>query len=87
MKVLNQIGHYSFQKEKIRFETDLDKMFHKIISNIRYGEKIEVPVAVKNNQEKKDVIKSINKSALYNNIDVSKRWSKDKTKITLTVEG
>jgi hypothetical protein len=62
-------------------------MFHKIISSIRYGEKIEVPVAVKNNQEKKDVIKSINKSALYNNIDVSKRWSKDKTKITLTVEG
>jgi phosphoribosylformylglycinamidine (FGAM) synthase PurS component len=87
MKVLNQIGHYSFQKENIRFETDLDKMFHKIISSIRYGEKIEVPVAVKNNQEKKDVIKSINKSALYNNIDVSKRWSKDKTKITLTVEG
>jgi phosphoribosylformylglycinamidine (FGAM) synthase PurS component len=87
MKVLNQIGHYSFQKESIRFETDLDKMFHKIISSIRYGEKIEVPVAVKNNQEKKDVIKSINKSALYNNIDVSKRWSKDKTKITLTVEG
>jgi phosphoribosylformylglycinamidine (FGAM) synthase PurS component len=87
MKVLNQIGHYSFQKENIKFETDLDKMFHKIISSIRYGEKIEVPVAVKNNQEKKDVIKSINKSALYNNIDVSKRWSKDKTKITLTVEG
>lgn len=86
MKVLNQIGHYSFQKENIKFETDLDKMFHKIISNIRYGEEIEVPVVVKNNQEKKAIIKSINKSALYNNIDISKRWSKDKTAITISVE-
>ena len=87
MKILNRIGHYSFQKENIKFETDLDKIFHKVISNMRYGEKIEVRVSVKNNEEKKEVIKSINKSALYNNIDVSKRWSKDKTKITLTVEG
>lgn len=86
MRVLNQIGHYSFQKENIKFETDLDKMFHKIISNIRYGEEIKVPVVVKNNQEKKTVIKAINKSALYNNIDISKRWSKDKQAITISVE-
>lgn len=86
MKVLNQIGHYSFQKESLKFETELDKMFHKIISNIRYGEEVKVPVVVKDNQEKKLVIKAINKSALYNNIDISKRWSKDKTSITISVE-
>lgn len=86
MQVLNKIGHYSFQKEKIKFETDLDKMFHKIISNIRYGEQIKIPVTIQNNREKEAVIKAINKSALYNNIDISKRWSKDKSVITISVE-
>jgi hypothetical protein len=41
----------------------------------------------KTEQDKKDIMKAIRKSALYNNIDMTNRWSKDFTYITLIVEG
>jgi hypothetical protein len=87
MRTRDVIGHYSYQKEQIKFETDIEKKFHKIISGMRFGDQIKVEIVVTSNAEKKEVIRAINQSALYNNIDLHKRWSKDKTYITLIVEG
>jgi phosphoribosylformylglycinamidine (FGAM) synthase PurS component len=87
MKAQNISANYHIQKETIKFETELDKKFHKIISAIRFGQRIDVPVMAKTEQDKKDVMKAIRKSALYNNIDMTNRWSKDFTYITLIVEG
>lgn len=86
MKIRDTVGHYSQKKELLRFETDLEKEFHKLISKIRYGEEIVVQTDVTNNDQKRAVIKAINKSALYNNIEITKRWSRDKSSITIKVE-
>lgn len=86
MKTRDIIGHYSFKKEQIKFETDLQKMFHKIISGMRFGDEITVPIVVTSNKEMKEVINAINQSATYNNMELHKRWAKDKKSITIRVE-
>jgi hypothetical protein len=86
MQVVNKIGHFSEKKEKLRFETDLEKSIHKTVSNIRYGEKIEIPVLSATIEGVREVIKIIENSAFYNNIHIQKKMSKDKTFVTIKVD-
>jgi phosphoribosylformylglycinamidine (FGAM) synthase PurS component len=87
MYQLNKIGHFSQKKVNLRFETEMEKMFHKVISAMRFGEKVEIDVDGTNENVKKDALSAIKKSCLYNNVEVYYRWSKDKTKIILIIEG
>jgi hypothetical protein len=86
MQVVNKIGHFSEKKEKIRFETSLEKEIHKMVSNIRYGEKIEIPVLSATMDGVKEVIKIIENSAFYNNINLHKKMAKDMSFITIKVD-
>lgn len=87
MRKVIPIGHFSEKKEKIRFVTDLEKKFHKIISGMRYGQSIDIETDVKTDEEQLEVFKAVKKSAFYNNIDIKHRWAADRTYITLTVDG
>lgn len=70
----------------MKFETEIDKTYHKIVSGLRYGEQVEVPTSIKSKDDEKEIVKAIAKSALYNNITLHHRWSKDKKFITIKVE-
>lgn len=86
MKIRNQVGHYNAKKENIRFETDVEKRFHKIVSGMRYGEKLEIPVDASTPEKKKEIVNAIQKSALYNCVEIKYRVSNDKTFVVLAVE-
>ena len=79
MKIRNSVGHYNARKEAIRFETDIEKQYHKQISGLRYGQLIKIEMADVEEQKQKEIIKAIEKSAFYNCIQLVVRWSKDKT--------
>ena len=69
-----------------RFETKIEKEMHEIISSIRYGEKLEIPVMNLSTLDEKIIKKAIQKSAKWNCIDLHIRWSNDKQYIKLGVE-
>ena len=68
---------YKFNKEKITFSTDMEKVIHKTISSIRYGEKISLSCSPKNKEERDDIVWVIKKSACYNNIEIKAKWKPD----------
>lgn len=86
MSKVNRVERYNAKKESIRFETDLEKKFHKIISGMRYGERIDVEVDISSPEKKKEVVKAIEKSISYNCAEISHRVSTDKKTITLSAE-
>jgi uncharacterized protein YktA (UPF0223 family) len=71
---------------KYRIETEIEKKFHKIVSSIRYGEKIIIPTIVKTKEEEKAIWKALEKTARYNCIELHMRWDKNKENIKISVE-
>lgn len=84
---VNRVELYVHKKVGLKFETDLEKMFHKIISGMRIGKKVTVEIDGSKEEDRKLIIKAINKSCLYNNVEIRKEWSKKKDKITLLIDG
>jgi phosphoribosylformylglycinamidine (FGAM) synthase PurS component len=84
---VNKVEAYNHKKVGLKFVTELEKMFHKKISTMRVGEKIDIEIDGTKEEDRKLILKAVKKSCLYNNIEVHHRWSKDKKKITLIIEG
>lgn len=78
--------YVSKDREKLRFETDLEKEFHKIISSLGFGDSISVDTKIESKEDEHEVIKAIKKSEMYNLMDISYRFDKNKTSVTITVE-
>lgn len=68
---------YTFNKEKISFSTDIEKVIHKTVSSIRYGEKISFSCSPQNKEDQDSIVRVIKKSACYNNIDIKTKWKPD----------
>lgn len=69
-------------RQNIKFENDLEIKIHKIVSSLRYGQEIAIPV-------KPDIdtcVYAIKKSAYYNCMeDIKILISKDKTEIKISI--
>lgn len=76
----------SSNREKLRFETDLEKKFHKIVSAMNYGDAIRVETEVSSKEDEEAIIKAIKKSEMYNCMNLSYRFDKEKASILITVE-
>lgn len=85
MKIRNSVGHYNARKEAIRFETDIEKQYHKQISGLRYGQLIKIEMINVEEQKQKEIMKAIEKSGFYNCMELVVRWSKDKTHLLVKV--
>lgn len=77
------VSRKKWNRETIKFETDLEKAAHKVISSIRFGEKIQIE---NNDYNWKEFENAYRKSAFYNCIDIHCRWSNDKKILTISCE-
>lgn len=79
------MGYAHLSKTDINFTTETEKIVHKIISGMRYGEKVQIDLSVAENKEVLAV--AIKKSVRYNCMDVRITWPKDNNgKVTISVE-
>lgn len=71
------------KKANLRFNTELEKKIHRIISTIKYGEEIIIDV----DTDIKEILKAIKKSLFYNCINDAKVTKlDDKTKIKVKID-
>lgn len=73
----------NWSKESLKFITPSEKLIHKIVSGICYGESIKIDKP--KDLEEKDFAIIVRKSARYNNIELHQKWSIDKKSITIKV--
>lgn len=69
-------------RQNIKFEDDLEIKIHKIVSSLRYGQEITIPVE----PDIDTCVYAIKKSAYYNCMeDIKILVSKDKTEIKISI--
>ena len=68
---------YKFNKENISFPTEMEKIIHKTVSSIRYGETVNFSCSPENKKEQDGIVWVIKKSACYNNMEVKVKWKPD----------
>jgi hypothetical protein len=73
-----------WNREKLKFDTVLEKEMHKVISSINYGQKVNIKKAKCFSH--KEVENAIKKSAFYNCMDITIRWEADKESINVGVD-
>ena len=78
--------NFRFNIEKIRFETDVEKKYHKLISSMHSGETLEIKVGKTTPESRKEIKTAIKKSAVYNGITVKASWIKEDTVIKVSHE-
>ena len=76
----------SRNRENLRFETALEKHYHKVISSLTFGEAVRIETKISSKEDEEFVIKAIKKSAKYNHMDVSYKFDKEKTSVLIIVE-
>lgn len=69
------------------FDTDIEKTMHKIVSTIRYNEKIELSTEILTVLEEKAMIKALQKSAKWNCIELKIQKVREKSLIRINVNG
>ena len=69
------------------FDTDIEKAMHKIVSTIRYNEKIELSTEILTVLEEKAMIKALQKSAKWNCIELKIQKVREKSLIRINVNG
>jgi hypothetical protein len=80
----NNLG---FNSQIPRFETEIEKKMHKVVSSLRYGEKITISTNSMSQDEEKAVTKALNKSAKYNCIQLKIQKTRQENSISICVNG
>jgi hypothetical protein len=76
-----------FDNQIPRFETEIEKRMHKVVSSMRYGEKITISTHSMTEDEEKAVTKALNKSAKFNCIELKIQKAREKEAINISVNG
>jgi hypothetical protein len=80
----NNLG---FNSQIPRFETEIEKKMHKVVSSLKYGEKITISTNSMTEDEEKAVTKALSKSAKFNCIELKIQKARDKQAINISVNG
>ena len=67
-----------------RFETDIEKAMHKIVSSLRYSEEIKLSTESLNVDEEKAMVKALKKSAKFNCISLRILKQRDQPAIKIS---
>lgn len=70
---------WKFNRETLRFETDLEKKIHKLLSKVNLGTTLELTIE----GEEEAFIKAVKKSLFYNNTDYRIRIAETREKVIL----
>ena len=76
-----------FNSQIPRFETEIEKKMHKVVSSLRYGEKITISTNSMTEDEEKAVTKALSKSAKYNCIQLKIQKTRQERSINISVNG
>jgi len=76
-----------FDSQIPRLETEIEKRMHKVVSSMRYGEKITISTNSMTEDEEKAVTKALNKSAKFNCIELKIQKVREKQAINISVNG
>lgn len=79
-------NHCRPNKTDVLFETDLEKKVHRLVSKMTFFETIQIPFDIVDGIKREDLMKAVNKSARYNCMEISKKWTKDKKFLNVTAE-
>ena len=66
-----------------RFETDIEKAMHKVVSSLRYWEEVKLSTESLNADEEKEMVKALRKSAKFNCIDLKILKQRDQSAIKI----
>jgi hypothetical protein len=80
----NNLG---FNSQIPRFETEIEKKMHKVVSSLRYGEKITISTSSMSQDEEKALTKALSKSAKYNCIQLKIQKTRQENSINISVNG
>lgn len=80
----NNLG---FNSQIPRFETEIEKKMHKVVSSLRYGEKITISTNSMSQDEEKALTKALSKSAKYNCIQLKIQKTRQENSINIWVNG
>jgi hypothetical protein len=80
----NNLG---FNSQIPRFETEIEKKMHKVVSSLRYGEKITISTNSMSQDEEKALTKALSKSAKYNCIQLKIQKTRQENSINISVNG
>ena len=80
------MGYAHIAKDDIYFTTEVEKTVHKILSGMRYGQKVQIDLSIA--ETKEQIAKAIKKSSRYNCMDIRVQWPKNNSNnmVTITVE-
>lgn len=67
-----------------RFETDIEKAMHKIVSSLRYSEEVKLSTESLNEDEEKAMVKALRKSAKFNCISLRILKQRDQPAIKIS---
>jgi len=67
-----------------RFETDIEKAMHKIVSSLHYWETVKLPTDSLTEDEEKAMVKALRKSAKFNCIDLKIQKMRDQESIKIS---
>jgi|LakMenE18May11ns_1017448.scaffolds.fasta_scaffold8619175_1 hypothetical protein len=76
-----------FDNQIPRFETEIEKRMHKVVSSLKYGEKITISTNSMSQDEEKALTKALNKSAKFNCIELKIQKAREKDSINISVNG
>lgn len=80
----NNLG---FNSQIPRFETEIEKKMHKVVSSLRYGEKITISTNSMSQDEEKALTKALTKSAKFNCIELKIQKARQERSINISVNG
>ena len=80
----NNLG---FNSQIPRFETEIEKKMHKVVSSLRYGEKITISTNSMSQEEEKALTKALTKSAKFNCIELKIQKTRQENSINIWVNG
>lgn len=72
--------------EKLRFSDSIEIDIHKKISNMKFGESLDLNVKIETGEDRKRIRKAIEKSAKYNCMTLRLHWSKEDRTVKVTHE-
>jgi len=79
------MGYAHLGKNDLSFKTEVEKHVHKVISGMRYGDKVCIPLSIASSKEEMAV--AIKKSARYNCMDIRVSWPKTNDgEVTITID-
>jgi len=64
------ISNSNWNTSNLFFNTDIEKKMHKIVSSLRYGQEIKLSTDSITEEEEKQMVKALRKSAKFNCIDL-----------------